>query len=242
MSADPEQEYFSDGISEELLNLLAQIPELRVISRSSAFSFKGKDIAIPTVAKQLNVAHVLEGSVRKAGNRVRITAQLIEARSDTHLWSEIYDRTLDDIFAVQDEIAAAISDALKLKLALIAGKAALPTAIKATNADAYDAYLQGRESIHHGGREAMEDAVHHLERSLLLDYNFAPAHAQLAIATMLLTTHVAAPRRRQGEPPFCTWTELRRLNPTWPRHMWAGRYSHIIPTIMNPRSSMPAKH
>ncbi len=87
MSGDPEQEYFSDGISEELLNLLAQIPELRVISRSSAFSFKGKDIAIPTVAKQLNVAHVLEGSVRKVGNRVRITAQLIEASSDSHLWS-----------------------------------------------------------------------------------------------------------------------------------------------------------
>ena len=85
MSGDPEQEYFSDGISEELLNVLAQFPELTVISRSSAFSFKGKDVAIPTVAKQLNVAHVLEGSVRKMGNRVRITAQLIEARSDSHL-------------------------------------------------------------------------------------------------------------------------------------------------------------
>ena len=107
MSADPEQEYFSDGISEELLNLLAQIPELRVISRSSAFSFKNKDIAIPEVAKQLNVAHVLEGSVRKAGNRIRITAQLIEARSDTHLWSQVYDRELDDIFAIQDEVATA---------------------------------------------------------------------------------------------------------------------------------------
>jgi len=115
MSADPEQEYFSDGISEELLNLLAQIPELRVISRSSAFSFKNKDIAIPEVAKQLNVAHVLEGSVRKAGNRIRITAQLIEARSDTHLWSQVYDRELDDIFAIQDEVATAISQALKLE-------------------------------------------------------------------------------------------------------------------------------
>ena len=91
MSEDESNEYFSDGISEELLNLLAKIPELRVISRSSAFSFKGKDIAVPVVAEQLNVAHVLEGSVRKAGDRVRITAQLIEARSDTHLWSESYD-------------------------------------------------------------------------------------------------------------------------------------------------------
>jgi TolB-like protein len=111
MSADPEQDYFSDGISEELLNLLAQIPDLRVISRSSSFSFKGKDIAVPEVAQQLHVAYVLEGSVRKAGDRVRITAQLIEARSDTHLWSQTYDRTLDNIFAVQDEIAAAIGAA-----------------------------------------------------------------------------------------------------------------------------------
>ena len=96
MSDDAGNEYFSDGISEELLNLLAKIPELRVISRSSAFSFKGKDFDIPTIAGQLNVAHILEGSVRKAGNQVRITAQLIDARSDTHLWSQTYDRELDE--------------------------------------------------------------------------------------------------------------------------------------------------
>jgi len=182
MSGDPDQEYFSDGISEELLNLLAQIPELRVISSSSSFSFKGKDIGIPTLAKQLNVAHVLEGSVRKMGNRVRITAQLIEARSDSHLWSESYDRELDDIFAVQEEIGRAISDALKMKLALVAGEEVQPTAIKAANTDAYDAYLRGRELI----RQDLQDAIRHLKRSLRLDNNFAPAHAQLAIATMLL--------------------------------------------------------
>jgi len=185
MSDDPEQEYFSDGISEELLNLLAQIPELRVISRSSSFSFKGKDIALPTVAKQLNVAHVLEGSVRKMGNRVRITAQLIEASSDSHLWSQTYDRELDDIFAVQDEIAAAISEALKMKLALVAGEAVQPTAIRAANTDAYDAYLRGRELIYLRGRQNLQEAVRHLERSLRLDEMFAPAHAQLAIATLL---------------------------------------------------------
>jgi len=193
MSADPEQEYFSDGISEELLNLLAQIPELRVISRSSSFSFKGKDIAIPDVAKQLNVAHVLEGSVRKAGERVRITAQLIEARSDTHLWSQTYDRTLDDIFAVQDEIAAAISTALRMELAATASEAA-PTAIQAANTSAYDAYLQARALMHHRNRDAMEDAVDNLERALHLDDRFAPAHAQLAIATMLLSTYVKTDR------------------------------------------------
>ena len=116
MSGDPDQEYFSDGISEELLNLLAQIPELTVISRSSSFSFKGKDVAIPTIAEQLRVAHVLEGSVRRSGNRVRITAQLIEGRSDSHLWSETYDRALGDIFAIQDEIAAKVVNQLKVKL------------------------------------------------------------------------------------------------------------------------------
>ena len=108
MSEDADNEYFSDGISEELLNLLAKIPELRVISRSSAFFFKGKDIKITDVARELNVVHILEGSVRKAGKQVRITAQLIDAHSDTHLWSETYDRELDDIFAIQDEIAGAV--------------------------------------------------------------------------------------------------------------------------------------
>ena len=116
MSSDKDQEYMSDGIAEELLNLLAKIPQLRVISRSSAFSYKGKDIKLSQVAQELNVAHILEGSVRKAGNRIRITAQLIDARSDTHLWSETYDRQLDDIFAIQDEIAATVVEQLKIAL------------------------------------------------------------------------------------------------------------------------------
>ena len=118
MSSDPEQDYFSDGISEEILNALAHIPNLHVTSRSSAFQFKGDDIDIPTVAAQLGVAHVLEGSVRKSGNQLRITAQLIEAKSDRHLWSETYDRQLTDVFAIQDEISLAIVDALKKRLVL----------------------------------------------------------------------------------------------------------------------------
>jgi adenylate cyclase len=116
MSDDPGNEFFADGISEELLNLLAGIPRLRVTSRSSAFSFKGKDINVPLIAEQLNVAHILEGSVRKSGNRVRITSQLIEAASDTHLWSETYDRSLDDIFAIQDEVAAEVVKQLRITL------------------------------------------------------------------------------------------------------------------------------
>jgi TolB-like protein/Flp pilus assembly protein TadD len=185
MSSDPEQEYFSDGISEELLNLLAQVPDLRVISRSSAFSFKGKDIDVPAIAEQLSVAHVLEGSVRKVGNRVRITAQLIEARTDTHLWSQTYDRELDDIFAVQDEIAAQISDVLKVKLALdsVTGETVQLTVVKAANSGAYDAYLRGLELTH--TRLSLDEAIRHFERALSLDDNYAPAHAQLAIAFSL---------------------------------------------------------
>ena len=105
LSSDPEQAFFADGMAEELLNLLARIPQLRVISRTSAFSYKGKDVGIAEIARQLKVSHVLEGSVRRSGDRLRITAQLIDAGSDSHLWSRTYDRTLDDVFEVQDEIA-----------------------------------------------------------------------------------------------------------------------------------------
>jgi TolB-like protein len=186
LSPEGDQEYFSDGISEELLNLLAQLPGLRVAARTSSFQFKGQHEDIAKIADVLNVTHILEGSVRKSGNRLRITAQLIKADDGFHLWSSSYDRELDDIFAVQDEIAAAIIDALKVELALVAGEAVQPTVIKGANTDAYDAYLRGRQLIFRRGRESLEDAISHLERSLRLDNNFAPAHAQLAIATSLL--------------------------------------------------------
>src|SRR5207248_2209313 len=123
MSEDKANEYFSDGISEELLNLLAKIPQLQVTARTSSFAFKGKETGIPEIARTLHVAHVLEGSVRKAGNSVRITAQLIKAGTDTHLWSQTYDRKLDDIFAIQDEIAADVVKQLKVTLLGAAPKA-----------------------------------------------------------------------------------------------------------------------
>ena len=118
MSSDKEQDYFSDGISEELLNSLTKIPELKVIARTSSFAFKGKEMEIAEIAQKLNVANILEGSVRKAGNTVRITTQLVRTADSTHLWSETYDRPLDNIFAVQDEIAAAVVGQLKIKLLL----------------------------------------------------------------------------------------------------------------------------
>ena len=188
MSDDASNEYFSDGISEELLNVLAQLPGLRVAARTSSFQFKGMNPDIAKIADTLNVAHILEGSVRKSGTTLRITAQLIKADDGFHLWSKSYDREVNDIFAVQDEIATAISKALMVKLALntAEGEVVQPTVVKAANTDAYDAYLQGRQLIHRRGRKSLEEAVRHLERSLRLDNNFASAHAQLGIATTLL--------------------------------------------------------
>ena len=184
MSSDPEQEYFSDGISEELLNLLANIPELRVISRSSAFSFKGKELDMRTIATQLNVAYILEGSVRKDDNQVRITAQLIEARSDTHLWSETYDRELENIFVVQDEISAAITKALTQRLGLKVENAPRTTAI--ANTEAHEAYLRGRYLIVQRTPATVEGAAREFEKAISLDPDYALAHAELAITILLL--------------------------------------------------------
>ena len=174
MSPNKDQEYFSDGISEELLNLLAKIPQLRVISRSSAFSFKGKDIDIPEIAKRLHVAHILEGSVRKSGNKVRITAQLIDARSDTHVWSETYDRDLDDVFAVQDEIAAAAVAQLKITLLGEAPKA------RATDPEAYALYLQARHLGRQSTAEAFKESDALYRRALAIDPRYVPAWSGLA--------------------------------------------------------------
>ena len=174
MSPGKDQEYFSDGISEELLNLLASIPELRVISRSSAFSFKGQGLKIPEIATRLHVAHVLEGSVRKSGNRVRITAQLIEGRSDTHVWSQTWDRPMDDIFAVQDEIAAAVVEQLKVKLL-----GASPQ-MKKIDPGAFALFLQARQLYRQGTAEGFEQSIVLYRQALAIDPGYAAAWVGLA--------------------------------------------------------------
>jgi adenylate cyclase len=173
MSSDPEQEYLGDGIAEELLNLLARIPELRIISRSSAFSFKGRNLEIPEIAKQLNVTHILEGSVRKSGNRIRITAQLIEARSDTHLWSEVFDRALEDIFEIQDEVAEEVVRQLHLTL--------LGEPPKAREADplAYLLVLQARQIVLLEQHEELHHAEALLQQALEIDPDYVDALVQL---------------------------------------------------------------
>lgn len=174
LSIERDQAYFSDGIAEELLNVLAKISELRVISRTSSFSFRGDSLHIPTIAKQLNVAHILEGSVRKFGDRIRITAQLIDARTDTHLWSETYDRTLDDVFAIQDEISAMVVE--KLKITLLGPKAF----VSKTNPETYGLYLQGRHIWANRVQESYSEAEMLLLRALALDPNYVPAISVLA--------------------------------------------------------------
>jgi len=178
MSSDPEQEYFSDGIAEELLNLLAKIPELRVAARTSAFSYKGKDTQIDVIGRELGVAHILEGSVRKAGNKVRITAQLIRADTGYHLWSDTWDRTLDDIFDVQDEIAGVVVEELKLTLLKPA------PVVQETNSDAYALYLQARYLTRQGTSEGYEQALALLEQALAIAPDYAPAWRQRGVIYM----------------------------------------------------------
>ncbi len=190
MSRDEENEYFADGLSEELLNVLAKIRGLRVASRTSAFSFKGKDVDIPTIAKTLNVASVLEGSVRRSGKRVRITAQLIQVATDSHLWSETYDRELDDIFAVQDDIAQSVVKELRMALLGAPSEASASTAAAADvhkaalgrsdNAEAFQLYLQGK---FYGQRVTQADtdrAIALFKQALALDPRYALAWTGLA--------------------------------------------------------------
>jgi TolB-like protein len=181
MSSDKEQEYFSDGMSEELLNLLAQVPDLKVIARTSSFAFKGKDVPIADIAKTLNVAHVLEGSVRRSGNTVRITAQLIRTADSTHLWSETYDRPLDDIFRVQDEIANAIVQALQIRLA---GGELNRRKGGTQNLEAYQLYLRALSASGLGTKRSVEAASAYLEQAIQIEPNYGQALATLAGVTM----------------------------------------------------------
>jgi len=174
MSPEKDQEYLSDGIAEELLNLLVKIPDLQVAARTSSFSFKGKEVTIADVARELRVANVLEGSVRKSGNRVRITAQLIQADTGLHLYSETFDRTLDDVFGIQDEISAAVVETLKVKLL-----AAAPKSVE-VDPDAYALYLQGRYFFARRTGPDWEKAVRAYEDALHIDPDYAAAWAGLS--------------------------------------------------------------
>ena len=186
-SGDKDQEYFSDGLSDELINKLTKVPELRVPARTSSFYFKGKQATIADIAKALGVAHVLEGSVRKSGNTLRITAQLVRVDNGYDVWSETYDRKPEDIFKVQDDIAGAVVTALRVHLLLMQQPAAQDE-LRTENLEAYNQYLQGRHSYNQGDARGYQRAVTAFRAATTLDPRYAVAYADLALAQFWLTT------------------------------------------------------
>jgi TolB-like protein/Tfp pilus assembly protein PilF/predicted Ser/Thr protein kinase len=191
MSGDKDNEYFSDGLSEEIINALAQLPGLKVTARTSAFAFRGKEQDIRKIAETLNVRNILEGSVRRAGNRIRVTAQLINAADGYHLWSQRYDREMTDVFAVQDEIAAAIAGTLELKLA---GR---PAAVlrHTPNLPAYEAFLKGRHYAFRGSPDAHAQARAYFEQAIALDPLYAEPHAEMGQLYLVLAAWGLRPAR-----------------------------------------------
>ena len=189
LSMGPDDEYFSDGISEEILNALAEIGSLKVIARQSSFSFKGKDVDIATIAEQLNVRHILEGSVRRSGDRVRITVQLIDAKDSSHLWSETYDRaySAENLFEIQSEIARAITG--RLRMTLTGDEEERFAEVPTQNTEAYAAYLLGRERLKNRKVAELADAVEQFSLAIELDPEFAGAYAGLADACGLYASY-----------------------------------------------------
>ncbi len=211
MSGDPEQEYFSDGISEDIITDLSKISALHVVSRNTAFTFKGKAVDVGQVVSQLKVSHVVEGSVRKAAGRVRITAQLIDGANDSHIWAERYDRDLNDIFAIQDEISHAIVDALKVKL--------LPEEKKAIeqhgteNVDAYNLFLMARQTYTTGSEgdpRRLDAIIRMCRRAVEIDPNYADAWALIALAEVNLRWRVG---RQGGDGGLAAAERALELNP-----------------------------
>ena len=236
LSGDKEQEYFSDGLAEEIINLLAHIPELKVTARTSAFSFRDKEQDIRAIAASLGVSTVLEGSVRRSGNRIRVTAQLIAAADGSHLMSERYDREMADVFAMQDEIAVAITSALRIKLT--PGSTGpgryIPTV------PAYEAFLKARYHEARVTPESMERSRHYYEQAIALDAGFALAHVGLAYYYMLLTNfgrsaaHEVVPRMRES---------LRRalaIDPTLPdAHIMSAYIAGSTTSTGGTRTAVP---
>ena len=171
LSADKQNEYFADGLAEEILNALARIPDLKVIARTSSFAFRGKEQDVTAIAAALRVHHVLEGSVRRAGTRMRVTAQLIAAGDGSHVWSERYDRDVTDVFAIQDEISEAISTALRVSLT---------PPVRTANLEAYQLHLKGRHHLLRLSREGLARARACFDQALAIDPGYAPAHSALA--------------------------------------------------------------
>jgi serine/threonine protein kinase/tetratricopeptide (TPR) repeat protein len=192
LSADPEQDYFCDGMAEEIINALTHVEDLRVVARTSSFAFKGKHLDIREIGRKLNVETVLEGSVRKAGNRLRITAQLVKADDGYHLWSERYDREMEDVFAIQDEISLAIVENLKIKL--LGRQKTNLTKRHTDNIDAYTLYLKGRYFWNKRTEKGLKKGIEYFKRAIKLDPEYAVAYTGLADSYNLLSAYsIASP-------------------------------------------------
>ncbi|NND05891.1 MAG: guanylate cyclase [Saprospiraceae bacterium] len=222
MSSDPEQEYFSDGITEEIINALCQIEGLKVTGRTSCFSFKGKDEKLSKIGKKLHVKTIMEGSVRKAGNRLRITIQLINVANEYHIWSETYDRELHDIFALQDEISTKVAERMKITLAgdQDAGLAQKPT----TSLEAYEMLLKGRY-FRQQGVEGFDKAKECFQKAIDLDRDYAQAYGELAILYSLLCIHKFIPTEQGFNQMVALSNEALSLDPSIPNsHIGLASY------------------
>jgi TolB-like protein/Tfp pilus assembly protein PilF len=231
LSSDKDNEYFSDGLAEEILNALSRVPELRVAAHSSTFSFRNKGASVAEIGERLHVANILEGSVRRAADRLRITVQLVDAQTGFHQWSERYDRQLSDIFEVQDEIAQAIAERLKVTLASIDTR---PT----TNVEAYELYLRGRHEWHQRSPTTMRAAIKNFERSIKLDANNALAFAGLADCYAILSVFGWMPPADARGPAYEAVQRAVTLAP----NLWEINYSrglHIFTFDPAWRSARP---
>ena len=245
LSSDPDNAYFADGIQEEILTRLAKIADLKVISRTSTQRYQSKPGNLAEIAKQLGVANILEGSVQKAGDQVRVNVQLVNAQTDSHLWAETYDRKLTDIFGVESEIAKGIAESLQAKLT---GREEQALAVKPTNnPEAYDAYLRGLafEARSNYSSDALFKAIDFYERAVQLDPNFALAWARLSRADALLYSNR---RRHNCRSPRCGKGALenaQKLQPNSPETLLAlGYYQYWVLRdygLPKPRSDASAK-
>jgi len=218
LSADPENEYFSEGLAEEILNALSQIEGLRVAARASSFYFKGKPTEMSEIATKLHVANLLQGSVRRAGNRVRVTVQLVDAANGFQLWSERYDRQMEDIFEIQDDIARSIAERLKLTLGAAAARST-------NNVEAYELYLKGRHFWHQRSPGPLKAAMECFEQVIKLDPQFALAYSGLADCYSILRFYAWMPTEQGRGPALAAVTQAMKLAPElWETNFSRGMY------------------
>jgi len=227
MSADRENEYFSDGLTEEIINVLAHVPGMKVAGRTSSFFFRGKDIEFAEIGRRLNVEHIVEGSVRKAGNRIRVTAQLIKVNDGFHVWSERYDREMTDIFAIQDEITQAIAEALRLKLSPDAGTRRR----QEPNPRAYEAYVKARGHWFKGTLESQARFKESVDHAIELDPEFALPYTLLGGYYSMVAHLGIRPAREVIPLARAAQEEALRLDPSLPEAhallaVWAGTFSY----------------